>query len=265
MANDIAKKVHFGDRNLTSEILPSDTTRIGDWAYARCRNLRKMAIPASLEWLGKDVFQDCDALNYVYSYDGLGFAFPDQFDGCEESSQILAMLNACAVRFFPEPLPLLAESDSDTLKKALRNWDQRCSTFLDLPEDLGFRPFLAGGEEDYAESEEGYASHCSQKRMEKATVLCRRLLAEQVDPSLPFDPLFRGKYLALFRSIPESVPLLATTEDHIRETVEVYDAAGFLAADSFDALLAGLPPEKVELRAALLNRRTGDPFGNLAL
>ena len=69
--NKIDRKHFFGNRDLVSYVVPENVTEIGDWAFARCRRLRWVAMPMGLERIGKDAFAECESLVAAYIYGGM--------------------------------------------------------------------------------------------------------------------------------------------------------------------------------------------------
>ena len=72
--------------NISFEIIGlSDTLKsIGNRAFSNCKYVKKLVIPASVEYIGKGAFEGCDSLTHIYIYsenivvdEG---AFPDSLD-----------------------------------------------------------------------------------------------------------------------------------------------------------------------------------------
>ena len=172
-------------------------------------------------------------------------------------------LNAIAVRFFPDPLSVLlsdedapsdrlVSSDCLVLSDRLAEWDQQCLTFLSLPEDHGFRPFLAGGEEDYDEDNSAYSDFCRKRQLTNARILYTRLMAEK-SSALRLLPQNTEQFLSLFSDCPGALPLLGEISSHAAATATLYREAGLLSPDNLPRILDLLSPARVELRSALLS------------
>lgn len=96
----IERKQFFGDRNLTSYIVPATITEIGAWAFARCRNLKWIALPRGLKKIGKKAFAECESLVAVYFY--WGKAYSPTGETLSKKERLTAGLLAGAFRYFPE-------------------------------------------------------------------------------------------------------------------------------------------------------------------
>ena len=59
----ISRKQFFGQKGLVSYVVREEVTEIGDWAFARCRNLRWIALPKGLKRIGKETFAECEAFS----------------------------------------------------------------------------------------------------------------------------------------------------------------------------------------------------------
>ena len=259
MEKVIDKKLHFGERKLGYDIIPQGIKEIGDWAYAQCGALEWLALPVSVALLGREVFRGCGALRYVYYYDSDTFSRT----GLPEDVHRIAMLNALAIRCFPDPLSLLVPASGE-LKSRLDAWDRCCFAYLGQPDELGFEPFLAGGEEDYDENEEQLDSFRNMRQRLKAQAVYTRLLAEK-NSSLPFDGEHRENFASFFRSCPEALPMLDRIDSHYEETAEIYAEAGLLTPETLQDALASLRPSNVKMRSALIRDMSTDPLGHLTL
>ncbi|MCR5282204.1 MAG: leucine-rich repeat domain-containing protein [Lachnospiraceae bacterium] len=260
MNETIPAKLHLGDHTITHDIIPQGVTALGDWAYAHCRSLSMVALPSSVKQLGRDVFLGCDGLWQVYCY--AEPVFPGALPS-EDPPYLAACLNAYAMRCFPDPLPLLFSADPP-LPKTLALWDENCLFFCQQPPDLTFRPFLAGGEEDYTEGEDQYDAHLRGQNRLRAGMLYLRLLLDRIS-CFPFQDEKRELFFSLFRSNPEALSLLSQISSHHHESVALYKEAGLLSPETLPAIIASLPPSRVEMKAALLSLQSGSILDALSL
>ena len=232
----IEKKQFWGDRVLTHYVVPKGVTEIGEWAFAGCRELVWVAIPDTVEYVGRDAFASCDKLKAVYYYR----------ENVEKKEEEFAELMAMALRFFAANSKFVALR-RERREVWLQAWDEACQNYLEGPDDQGYRPFWAGGEEDYEDESKAYLEYCRMSRLRKAQVILKRLLVEgEDDGKVYFQKKLRENDMAL--------ELLKDRIDHPVQVVNIYEEAGIFTRENCLALLSGLPEESVELRALILLR-----------
>ena len=229
----IRKKQYCGDKSLRSFVVPEGTTEIGDWAFSRCGELRKIDVPVSVVYIGKEAFTGCDKLKEATLYGGAK-PFADGLKGTL----------AIALRFFPDAEQML-QAGKEGEDKYLAVWDLACHRFLERPDEEGYRPFLAGGEEDYEEEEAGRDKFCRVRRHIKVKIILERLLASKRDGEY---------YLAKLHNYDEALEVLAASDLWPGALVEIYEEAKLLTLESCRRVLGMMPEENVELRAILLQK-----------
>ena len=250
--------------------MPSEVRTIGDWAFAGCRELVRIALPRGIEQIGRDAFQGCDKLEEAFVYQSEG-SFCEEA-ARSEAERVGAGLLALALRYFPDASKLFAamrEGNSEWIGA----WDEACKKFLEEEEAVGFKPFLAGGEEDYEDAAKALEEYCRKKRLIKAEMIYKRLaMMESCDPLDAAE----GHGSSVLGCMRDAGTLRMFYEERLRENdmapdylmgvrqrpklaVQIYDKAGVLTPESIQKLLQLLPEESVELRAALLRiRNTND-------
>ena len=236
----IRKKQYCGDKSLRSFVIPEGTTEIGDWAFSRCSELREIAVPVSVTRVGKDAFAGCEKLKKAKLYGGKRL-----LDGR------LEMTLAVALRFFPEAAEVIrAFQEGEDIYWAA--WDLACHRFLERPDEDGYRPFFAGGEEDYEEEEAGRNKYCQERRRVKAEIMLARLLASKWDEEYYLDKLHDND---------KALECLAGADFSPGPLIETYEKAELLTPENCRTVLRIIPEEKVELRAILLKKMTGNSQG----
>ena len=283
----IEKKQFYGKRDLVSYVVPETVTEIGDWAFARCRRLRWIAIPRGLERIGREAFAECESLVVAYFYEKPWGEILEEalkgnlkgkleFSGKEAAFGIRALsekqrtegeLMALALRYFPEVQCVVNAMRAVGKAAWLTVWDEACGYFLRRPDEEGFVPFLAGGEEDYADDGESLIAYCRKARLTKAKMVYQRLLADLVGAEWGFGLTeeMRVFYQAALRENDGNFAVWMGLDGHFREAVELYEAAGLLTQEKIRGLLWQLPEDMVELRALLMGKNAGDFLDGLAL
>lgn len=260
MNEKIPAKLHLGDHTLTHDIIPWGVREIGDWAYAHCDELTWIALPSSVKHLGRDIFLGCEHLEQVYFYEESGFSGPLS---SEDAAFLPALLNAMALRCFPDFLPMLFSKTAPS-PEVLNLWDENCLSFCTAPSDSGFQPFLAGGEEDYTEGEDQYEAHLRKQNCLRARMLYLRLLSERV-ASFPLGAAQRERFFNLFQTNPEALSLLSQVGSHYYETAGLYQEAGLLSPENLPSVIASLSPTHIEMKSALLSLHSGGILDTLSL
>jgi len=262
----ISRKQFFGQKGLVSYVVPEEVTEIGDWAFARCRDLRWIAIPKGLKRIGKEAFAECDSLLAVFFYEGKWKEHGAETSGLKERME--AGLMAGAFRFFPDVQRLVSVAgEMKTDEPRLAVWDELCMQFLKRLDEAGFVPFLAGGEEDYADDGERLLRYCEEVRTVKAKLVYQRLLADRLcaKEGLGLDCDLKGFYQAFLRGNDRAFTVLVNLTEHFKEAVELYEEAGLLGQEDIGSLIARIPQDKVELRALLVQRQAGDIWDEMRL
>lgn len=77
----------FGSR-LREIVIPSGVSRIGEYAFAHCVNLKSVTLPGTLRSLGEGAFIDCTKLKSVTINEGLDTIPKYAFEGCTSLESI---------------------------------------------------------------------------------------------------------------------------------------------------------------------------------
>ncbi len=263
MDKSIPAKLHLGDKMLKSDIIPPGISGIGDWAYAHCSGLKQLALPDTVCNLGKEVFLGCTQLNHVYCYSGDDFIFETLPAEKDAPTHQKAVLNALALKHFTGPLSaIIREKGND--RDQLQTWDKCCLEFLASPDEKGFDPFLAGGEEDYGDNDEQLSSYINEQRRLKAYIVYTRLMSAATG-SLPMDNETQELYYKIFGSSPGALPLLNDINSHCTAAADIYKKAGLLNTKALPDILASLDPDRIEMRAALINGSSDSLLSGLVI
>lgn len=246
-ADAISKKEFWRDGTLRTFRIPDGIRLIGDWAFYGCTELTRIEIPTSIEFIGKDAFAGCDKLERACLYgEGIsneGIPVKGHLQNVGESV-CLERLLAFALRYFQGQNEIVSAGRGG-LKALLFTWDQACHRFLDTSDADGFRPFLAGGEEDYADDEKERETYCRDRRLLKARIIVARLMAHEEN---------HGFYRERLQKNDMALELLKETWDDPRRVVELLEEAEVLTKGNCREVLEQLSEECVEMKALLLQK-----------
>ncbi len=262
----IAKKAYLGRNDFIDIEISAQVKRIEDWAFAQCGRLRRVALPYGVEYIGKNVFLGCDALERVTVFGGE----QSRKNGIPEVFHV-ARMTAVALRDFgcDNPVKLLDINAPEWLS----SWDFACTRYICLADDSGFMPFLAGGEEDYKDVEDERFIYCHRIQKRKAAVLLHRLALKDI---FPVDESLHAIWTDYLKKVSVKswaevcdnqsqdrknigsgygplVDMLIDDEERLYENFQVCIAEDLFTLSDMHALIAGLPEEYVELRATLMH------------
>ncbi|MBR6257555.1 MAG: hypothetical protein IKR23_09270 [Lachnospiraceae bacterium] len=257
----IPAKLHLGDKTLLSDVIPAGTAGIGDWAYAHCSSLKWLAMPVSVQDIGKEVFIGCPGLKHIFVYDTPEFTAGSLPDDKDAPVYMASRLNALAMQEFSDPLKALICGAGN---RSLNRWDEECLKYLSVPDEHGFDPFLAGGEEDYGDHDDQLKQHIHVRRLCKANIIYTRLLSN-ITAGFPLSPEAESVYLALFRENPAAIALLDEIGSHYTQAADIYAKAGLLTTEALPSILSSLKPDRIEIRSALIGRERDSVLSSLAL
>ena len=254
---EIQKKEYLGRTDLTSFVVPAGTVTIGAYAFAQCTRLRKVAIPRSVETIFANSFAECENLRSVFVYDGERETAMDETDPnkCGE-----AFLFAVAIRYLTDTI-LLSPKEVGS-GKWLGRWDEAFEAYLSAPDDTGFSPFLAGGEEDYEDPMNDIVYYSRQRRKQKADLTIERLL---YDGCFPVSGKMKELCARELAAHEETYEALGSRREHLEETVALFEELGLLTDAVSDRLIRTLPNEALELKSLLIRRNKKDVFDTFVL
>ena len=261
--NIIQKKQYMNRADLTEFVVPYGVTEIGEYAFAQCGRLARIAIPDTLDVIASNAFFECDNLKKVYVYHSEDTV--NIYSANDAKTEMLATLVAIAFREFSEsPLyDVHAFGHTDWIKAC----DNSFMAYLLSPDDKGFMPFLAGGEEDYESEASARAQHSTKVRIKKAACLIDRLLAEEF---YIIDTQLKARYLNKLKSLcetndKEGLSALALRKDNLDKTVDLFSENRLLTEASISELISTLPSDAVELKSLLMRTQEGNIFDSLKL
>lgn len=249
----IGKKAFFGCQ-IRTIVLPSGITDIEDWAFAGCRRLEEIWLPDGIEHLGKEIFLKDSNLKRIIIYRREEKNLTDSLLEYDEAAAVLLAHAVTKMKSYALFFPLELGSRS-----WYETWDEICEQFLSEPDDTGFSPILAGGEEDYITNENDVSYYCHMRRMEKAELAYERLrypafLAEEK------KEMYR-KYLRCHNygdQSGETWEFLKQSGQKQSEYMEVFADSGCVTLENKDALIRDLKENDTELKAFLLRFRSGE-------
>lgn len=245
----IEKKQYLGNRNFVNVVVPSEVRTIEDWAFSHCKNMEIIWLPKKLEKLEQHVFDGCNRLKMINIYENPFNEFDiSKVHYYKKEAGILAF--AVCHFFHDVPEKGLLEF-SDFPKPAWYRWyDGHLKEYIDEPEERGFLPFLAGGEEDYEEPDNNIEAYCQKRQQEKVEGIFLRLLTEE---AIQQEEVF----ISYIKSHQEAVVrvLMDMREEGIR-ILPLLLKYHILTADNIDVYLSSFEGSLfTECRAYLLHKK----------
>ena len=254
----VGRKAVLGKKQLRRVYLPDSVQFIGEWAFAYCDALTEVRIPCAE--LGKDVFLGCARLRKLAIE---GTARDAAKKAGDDSAYLLAAVAAGGDGGY------LLDASLFGTAEWLAKWDARLIAFLDSPDSEGFDRQILCGEEDYGSTDrEAYESG---RRRRKAELLLLRLLH---DAGLSDALKERAKEYLLAHAAgapagSESWNAVWQLHADEREWYELFSEIGGIRAGNMDRMLSDLGENHPELKAFLLGNTAGagaeDFFGGLEL
>lgn len=253
--NIIRKKEYMNRRDLSEVTIPPNVTEIESWAFAYCDHLTKIYIPTSVQAIGTDIFEGCTALRDIIAYEN------------GHSYETLSRLVVIAFTYFHQPalLSLTRVGTPDWIAM----WDTTMLSYLRQADNEGFRPFLAGGEEDYEDKNSNLDYFCHMRRMQKVSCCIERLLIEQQHPLESSVQRELVDYLTMHShwntasdTPAETIDVLLCEEEKLFSLFQFYEAQNLLAHICIPDLIAALSSEQVELKALLMGHMQRFGEGN---
>lgn len=254
ITENIHKKEYMGRTDITELVLAPGVNEIGAWAFAYCTNLQAVAMPGSLREIGQDIFKDCPRLQYITIYSG-----DAPTDAAPETLHThLSRLTAIAFTVFTQPALRLPNEVGTA--DWLTRWDEALLSYIRQADAADFSPFLAGGEEDYADALSSEELHCRQVRLQKIRCILARFLARD---TVPMTAPFAGQLREYLQGTPETLEALLYEEEYTYAYFQLYKELNLIPADKLPDIIAIVPEARVELKALLIQLlRQDSPAAN---
>lgn len=240
----VGKKAFLGNQQVTSLYLPESVEVVEPWAFAYCSQLRELWLPGTIQSLGKDIFMKDERLYRLMVYRG------------EHVYEEAAELAAIAVTLWQEDGALaISEVGKEEWYQA---FDEHLVKFLREPDEQGFAPFPAGGEEDYEGAENDIAFYKSNRCKQKVRVVYVRLLHSEFLKEENRN--YYISYLQMHNQVgqcssgngAETFTVLKEQEEDAYGYYELYTGLGLATRENMDALLQNIQEEHAELKAYLI-------------
>lgn len=234
ITKDIERKEYLGMQKICQVSCSAQVTHIGDWAFAGCKNLTAISIADPSCTLGKEVFLKCPKLKGIEvgekkSWSRLMALFVKEFQTPELISYVTLRLP-----WHEEQL------------------DHGITLFLNQPDEEGFAPFLAGGEEDYEDKDSDPAYYKQKRRRKKAEFIVERLLIEKEAPIARKEKELWCSYI---RKHPDCLEVIFQEEERAAMRYHALEQEGLISEEQVSVLLEQVPPSFVECKALLLRRQ----------
>ncbi len=258
MGKCIEKKAYLGREDLEELVIEEEIDQIGDWAFAGCRNLRRIVLPATVSEIGREIFKDSFALSMIAVCSREILQQSGIFPMLSKQEMILARLRADSFMHFPPVMP--AEMIGTDPEKWVPTLTDRLLAFLIRPDDAGFVPFLASGEEDYEEGDAARELFMEKRRRAKCQAVVDRLLLDEllrdsteieegVANVLSLTEKERAQFTEVLRSSDAACAVLAESRELLEETVKLYSGLGLLYPTAVTVLMSMIPQENIQLRS----------------
>lgn len=162
---EIAAKAYLSRKDIAELVLPEHVDKIGNWAFAHMKNMKRLIVPKRQILLGKEVFKGCDSLEQVMIQD-YGKA------ECEVLPDAGYLLAAALVKLDGQRLFLPEQAGS---REWMQDFDKLLQDFIHDEDESGFRPMWFGGEEDYDDNDTNVERYREERRQDKVKLLILRL------------------------------------------------------------------------------------------
>lgn len=241
----IEKKAFFNVSGLYRIYLPRNLERIGDWAFAHCRDLEEIYFSRKEYELGKSLFMECAALKRICLTER------ENGDTGEEVCRGFGSLLASVCGLLDAPYLFQTTKVDDEEWLAL--WDARMLTILHGDDMEGYTKLLLCGEEDYGSRENNPDYFLEQKRRRKVRMAFLRLLYDKGLAEANRKELI-GYLLSHTKGCESEEAWLVLKEEHGEdmEYISLFADMGCLTTDNFDALLLDLGAEHPQMKAFLM-------------
>lgn len=155
--------------------VPESVEEIGDWAFASCKELRRVSLPRRDIRLGRGVFKGCERLECIELRNACMSEETGKAgkENKEEQADGTGYLLAAADRLLHNPY--LFDIGAAGTAEWHRKWDASLQELMHMPEDEGFSKMLLCGEEDYGSRENNIDHYCAGQRKRKARAALLRL------------------------------------------------------------------------------------------
>ena len=245
MLNEIPAKAHMSDKSIIHEYVSPEIKKIGPWAYSGCSNMTDIHIGADCE-VENTAFKGCDELSYInlYSVDDSSYV---------NHINVSPYLLALSIKAWPKETSSLVRSASDNAA-FMCQFDGRMINYLKEPNETGFVPFLAGGEEDYDDNDAALLRFSESVLRLKLLMIYERILISRSDPeNLSVQETVYASYLRFIReNNPDpAFTVLTEAKEHRLEFADLYFELGLNKEASNEELLK-LASSDTSLRALIL-------------
>lgn len=246
----IGKKAFLGSEDLVGVILPNTITTIDNWAFAQCKNLRKVVILAKEVTYGKGVFSDSDNIDNI--------CMENETENAK-SALFAAVCNMTDWGF------VYGHMDSD---EWFARWDDTLVAYLKKDDLEGSLNQMLGGEEDINKST---LSYVLDKKKLKVKLCFLRLLKED-NIAYKTKRILREYIKAHSKGNELDVSWRFILDNHPDDLryYKILNESGGITKSNKDHMLSDLGGHHLEAKNYLLNQTTKqeqseDIFADFAL
>ena len=238
--NYVPKKAVLGNQKVDIIFIPYGVISVGDWAFAHCMKLKEIWLPDTVKDFGRDVFLDDNRLEKI-------FVYSKQADEAYKVFDDISELLTIAVKCFKK-------SDIYNLNnlgnQAWLEWfDENLRAYIDEPDDAGFNPFLAGGEEDYEDPENDIEYYKKKQREKKCGAILVRLKSENV-PTAEYMDVYKS-YIASHKE--DTIMYILGKKHESFNYLKIYGEHGFIKETDIPYLLEAFSDEQyIENKAYII-------------
>ncbi|MDD6492168.1 MAG: leucine-rich repeat domain-containing protein [Firmicutes bacterium] len=251
----LEKKAFLSSKILEEIYLPKGLKEIGDWAFAYCSNLKKVALPKCQLVIGRGIFKECDALTDICHLEETGCR-------AEHMGKLLGAV----------PTKLEADYLFNPKEAGESIWfarfDDRLKEFLATPDEDGYTKMVYCGEEDIVANMDLYLA----ERRRAKSRLCFLRLMNDTELSDDFKEQLKAYLVSHTKGCASQASWEVVFKEHgnEQEYYEAFTNAGCLTDDNYDAILSEMGESYPEMKGYLMrykseNMGENDFFGMLSL